>query len=106
MRESTTLLCSMFAALGVFCAIVNFMQNYSFNVLGERMTSKLRKYFFFVLLFFCEPRFLLREVYQSLLLQEIAYFDMDENNVGALTTKLATQPTYIHGLFSPIFYRY
>ena len=66
--------------LGVlsFCAM--FIQGFFFAWSGESLTKRLRS-----------------RTFDSLLLQEIAYFDDTQNNTGALCTRLATEASAVQG---------
>ena len=70
----------LFVGLGVisFCAM--FIQGFFFAWSGESLTKRLRS-----------------RAFDSLLRQEIAYFDDATNNTGALCTRLATEASAVQG---------
>ena len=70
----------LFVGLGVisFCAM--FIQAFFFACSGESLTKRLRT-----------------KAFDSLLRQDIAYFDDTENNTGALCTRLATEASAVQG---------
>ncbi|XP_046555643.1 phosphatidylcholine translocator ABCB4-like [Haliotis rubra] len=66
--------------LGVLSLITNFAQSAFFGISGENMTVRVR-----------------RNVFKSMLRQEISWFDDHKNNLGALTTRLATDASQVQG---------
>lgn len=70
-----------FVAIGGGAFIGNFFQLFMLGVSGERLTRKLR-----------------RESFRVLLKQEMGFFDEKKNAVGALTTRLATEATLVKGI--------
>ncbi len=62
-------------------AIVQFFAASLLSIAGERLTKRLRYLSF-----------------QSMLRQEIAWFDKKSNSTGALTTKLATDASEVKGV--------
>ncbi|XP_067934483.1 ATP-dependent translocase ABCB1-like [Watersipora subatra] len=64
-----------------FCtALFTLLQGFMMGLSGERMTSRLRKQFF-----------------STILKQDIGYFDKDENGIGQLTSRLATDASLVKG---------
>ncbi|OQS02150.1 ATP-binding Cassette (ABC) superfamily, partial [Thraustotheca clavata] len=63
-------------AVGMF--IVMYVQTYTFRVIAEKLTTRLRNMHF-----------------QALMRQDIGYFDQDGHTTGALTTDLATYATKV-----------
>nr|AJG01604.1 ATP-binding cassette sub-family B MDR/TAP member 1 [Dreissena polymorpha] len=70
----------MFVGVGVISLIAYFVQGYMFGRSGEYLTLRLRSMSF-----------------KAMLRQEIAFFDDHNNNVGALTTRLATDASQVQG---------
>eukprot|EP00178_Gracilaria_changii_P000812 TRINITY_DN1103_c0_g2_i1.p1 TRINITY_DN1103_c0_g2~~TRINITY_DN1103_c0_g2_i1.p1 ORF type:complete len:1314 (+),score=235.26 TRINITY_DN1103_c0_g2_i1:425-4366(+) len=71
----------LYVALGGVSFLGNFLQHSMLGISGERMTLKLRKASF-----------------RALLKQEMGFFDMKENSLGALSTRLATEATQVKGI--------
>jgi ATP-binding cassette, subfamily B (MDR/TAP), member 1 len=71
----------MFVVVGAMSLVGSTLQLGMLAVSGERLTRKLRSASF-----------------RAMLRQEIGFFDREENNVGALTTRLATDASYVKGL--------
>ncbi|KAG9407947.1 ABC transporter B member 10 [Aphanomyces cochlioides] len=71
---------SAFIFLGVAAAIfvAAFVSTYSFRIIAEKLTSRLRKMHF-----------------QALLRQEIGFFDLPGNTTGVLTTDLSSHATKV-----------
>lgn len=86
-RESrVTFLALMFVVLAVAAWISNYLYMSMNGISGERLTRKMRSLAF-----------------QALLRQEVAYFDLKENEIGNLTTRLATEATTVKGLTGDTF---
>jgi len=79
-REESVFYAGMFCILGVGTFIVNFFQGFMFGLSGERMTSRLRK-----------------KTFQAMLAQEVGWYDLPENNTGALCARLAGDAAKIQG---------
>ncbi|KAI9564998.1 ABC protein [Daphnia sinensis] len=71
----------VFLVLAVVAAIAGFVQTFTFSLAGSRLLLELR-----IL------------SYQSILNQEISWFDRPENNVGALCTRLMSDPFNIQAV--------
>jgi ABC-type multidrug transport system fused ATPase/permease subunit len=56
---------------------------YSFGVAGERLTMRLRS-----------------QAFAAILRQDVAYFDTEENSVGALCTRLSGDAAAVQGVSS------
>ncbi|GAB9470853.1 hypothetical protein Gpo141_00008086 [Globisporangium polare] len=65
-----------------YCASI-VLQNYSFAVVSERLTTRVRS-----------------KVFQAMLRQEVGWFDLDENSSGALTARLATDCAILQSMTS------
>ncbi|CAF4073550.1 unnamed protein product, partial [Adineta steineri] len=70
----------LFIGLGVLMLITNFFQSFLFAISGESLTQRLRS-----------------KIFRVLLQQDVAYFDLPENNTGALCTRLATEASAVQG---------
>lgn len=70
-----------FVGLGIAAFCGNWLRYTALGISGERLTKKLRRFAF-----------------RSLLRQEIGYFDLKENSLGALTGRLSTDAGAIKGL--------
>jgi ATP-binding cassette subfamily B (MDR/TAP) protein 1 len=66
------LLAGAFGLLAFFMVIAQFFQTYLFEIIGERMTRRIRTDYF-----------------RALLRQNIGWFDMPQNALGVLTSRLA-----------------
>jgi ATP-binding cassette subfamily B (MDR/TAP) protein 1 len=66
------LLAASFGLLAFFMVIAQFFQTYLFEIIGERMTKRIRTDYF-----------------RALLRQNIGWFDLPENALGVLTSRLA-----------------
>ncbi|CAF3161370.1 unnamed protein product [Rotaria sp. Silwood2] len=69
-----------FIGIGLITLFTMFLQSFLFAISGETLTQRLRS-----------------RIFQTLLQQEIAYFDQPENNTGALCTRLATEASDVQG---------
>ena len=70
--------CYGFVGLAVAAFVANFLQLFSFGIMGEHLTQRLRKMCF-----------------ASVLRQDIGFFDYTENASGSLTTKLAKDASLV-----------
>ncbi|XP_012936337.1 ATP-dependent translocase ABCB1 isoform X2 [Aplysia californica] len=71
----------IFVGIGVVSLVTMFIQGYFFGKSGEKLTTRLRNHTF-----------------QSMLKQDIAWYDDHKNSVGALTTRLATDASLVQGV--------
>lgn len=71
----------LYVAIGGAAFLGNFLQHASLGYSGEQMTLKLR-----------------RTAFRAILKQDMGFFDMKKNSLGALTTRLATEATAVKGL--------
>ncbi|XP_074659659.1 ATP-dependent translocase ABCB1-like [Tubulanus polymorphus] len=76
----TSLYSGLLAAIGVTSGIFQFLSTSMFAVSGESLTFRLR-----------------RMAFGSMLRQEIAWFDAEENQVGALASRLALDASHVKG---------
>ncbi|CAF4646223.1 unnamed protein product [Rotaria sp. Silwood1] len=70
----------LFMGLGFLMLFTMFFQSFLFAISGENLTQRLRA-----------------KIFQTLLKQDITYFDQPENNTGALCTRLATEASDVQG---------
>ncbi|EKX53578.1 hypothetical protein GUITHDRAFT_100562 [Guillardia theta CCMP2712] len=70
--------CYGFVGLAVAAFVANFLQLFSFGIMGEHLTQRLRKLCF-----------------ASVLRQDVGFFDYTENASGSLTTKLAKDASLV-----------
>ena len=68
-------------AIGVSILISRVVQGGMFGISGERMTKRLRA-----------------RAFETMLRQEIGWFDAKENNVGKLCTQLAVDASAVQGV--------
>jgi ATP-binding cassette, subfamily B (MDR/TAP), member 1 len=80
-KEKTNFWSAMFLCLAMGVGLATFVQLYSFTVMGERLTTRLRDMTF-----------------TNVLRQDIAWFDREENSTGAITARLATEVTLIKNI--------
>jgi ATP-binding cassette, subfamily B (MDR/TAP), member 1 len=73
--------CVMYVVVGFAALVGNVLQMGMLGISGEKLTRKMRGMTF-----------------RALLRQEMGFFDKDENAVGALTTKLATEASLVKGI--------
>lgn len=64
---------SIIFAIGAFMTILTFIQNYSFGLIGSKLTKRIRT-----------------QMFKSMLRQEIAFHEKQENRTSILTTHLLT----------------
>ncbi|XP_041365768.1 ATP-dependent translocase ABCB1-like isoform X2 [Gigantopelta aegis] len=75
-----SMFCLLLVGLAFLAFLTNLLQGFMFGKSGEELTLRLRK-----------------SAFKAMLRQEIAYFDDHKNNVGALTTRLATDASQVQG---------
>nr|QUF59434.1 ATP-binding cassette transporter Abcb1-1 [Brachionus angularis] len=79
-RDSINLYCILFAVFGVVTFISNLLQSSMFGLSGENLTKRLRS-----------------KGFETMLKQEIGWFDDADNNVGKLCTRLAVEAAAVQG---------
>ncbi|XP_073848261.1 multi drug resistance 49 isoform X1 [Musca autumnalis] len=79
-RDGANFLSYIFIGIGLVAGIGALLQTYMFNTAGVKMTTRLRNMTF-----------------QTLLKQEVAYFDDEKNSVGALCARLAGDCSNVQG---------
>ena len=77
-RHAGVMALGLYSLVGGGTALGIAMQTYSFGIIGERLTRRLR-----------------RLVFSSLVRQDAAFFDDERNSVGTLLTRLATDATLV-----------
>nr|XP_033787111.1 ATP-dependent translocase ABCB1 [Geotrypetes seraphini] len=80
MEKESIMYSLLFLALGGISFITFFLQGFTFGKSGEILTKRLRLLAF-----------------KAMLRQEIGWFDDPKNSTGALTTRLATDASQVHG---------
>ncbi|XP_057369928.1 ATP-dependent translocase ABCB1-like [Daphnia carinata] len=80
-EEITANFLCVFLVLAVVAGTAGFVQTFTFSLTGSRLLLQLRML-----------------SYQSILNQEISWFDRPENNVGALCTRLMSDPSNIQAV--------
>ena len=73
--------CLGFVGLAVATGLANFGQTAMFGVSGERLTSRLRSLLF-----------------AAIIRQDVAWFDLERNSTGVLSTKLSTDAMQVKGM--------
>ena len=81
MEKNSQLYSSLLAALGVVVGVATLCQNYFLAKAGENLTMRLRQMAF-----------------AAMLRQDIGWFDDKSNQVGALTSRLATDASLVKGV--------
>jgi ATP-binding cassette, subfamily B (MDR/TAP), member 1 len=71
----------MYVVIGAFALLGGLLQLGMLGISGERLTRKLRS-----------------KSFRAILRQEMGFFDMKENSVGSLATRLATEATLVKGV--------
>ena len=80
-REGIIFYSLSFVGIGVVAFLSNWTYSIMFATSGENMTKRIRS-----------------KCFKAMLSQDLAWFDKDENNVGTLTTRLATEAAYVQGV--------
>ncbi|CAI9088498.1 OLC1v1022834C1 [Oldenlandia corymbosa var. corymbosa] len=71
----------IFLGLAVFNFCVNVLQHYSFSVMGERLTKRVRE-----------------KLLEKLMTFEIGWFDLDENTSAAICARISTEASMVRSL--------
>ncbi|KAJ8942717.1 hypothetical protein NQ318_017016 [Aromia moschata] len=80
MRSQTNIYCLYFLILGIVTGVAMCCQMFSFSIVGERLTLRMRKIAF-----------------EAMLRQEMAWYDRKENGVGALCAQLSGDASNVQG---------
>nr|APD26550.1 ATP-binding cassette transporter subfamily B member 1-like X9 protein [Brachionus koreanus] len=70
-------------SIGILYILIEILQNFTFSLIGSKLTKQIRSLMF-----------------KSMLSQEMAYHDMENNCSNILTTQLSTSALLCRGLFS------
>ena len=81
MEKNSQLYSGLLAGLGLVVGVATLCQNYFLAKAGENLTMRLRQMAF-----------------SSMLRQDISWFDDRNNQVGALTSRLATDASLVKGV--------
>ncbi|KAJ3662142.1 hypothetical protein Zmor_006501 [Zophobas morio] len=79
-RSETNTYCIYFVIAGVASGIATFLQIFMFSLAGESLTKRLRSLMF-----------------QSMLRQEMGWYDVKDNGVGALCARLSGEAAHVQG---------
>ncbi|XP_010585594.1 ATP-dependent translocase ABCB1 [Loxodonta africana] len=79
-RQNSNLFSLLFLVLGIISFITFFLQGFTFGKAGEILTKRLRYM-----------------VFNSMLRQDVSWFDDPKNTTGALTTRLANDAAQVKG---------
>ncbi|XP_019193604.1 PREDICTED: putative multidrug resistance protein [Ipomoea nil] len=71
----------VFIGLGVFNMVTNVLQHYSFAVMGEKLTKRVRE-----------------KILEKLMTFEIGWFDQDENTSAAICARVSTEANMVRSL--------
>ncbi|KAI8976833.1 putative ABC transporter protein [Pilobolus umbonatus] len=83
--EGTNLYAFIFLIIGIAAFLGTLLKTISFETAGERFTKRFRT-----------------EIFNSLMKQEIGYFDNPENSLGALTSKLAVDSRNVNDMITKV----
>ncbi|KAG4433458.1 hypothetical protein IFR05_011062 [Cadophora sp. M221] len=81
LAAETSWWCLMFTALAIFVGLSYFILGWSANTISFHITSTYR-----------------REYFSNVLKKPISFFDAEENSIGSLTSRMATDPTQLQQL--------
>ena len=85
--------------IGTFASFFSFMSSFLFAIVGQRIVARLNIYLFFMIFFFGKLNKRLRKnLFTSITMQEIAFFD--KNKTGELTSRLSSDTQVIQGTTS------
>ncbi|KAL4584858.1 hypothetical protein LXL04_009468 [Taraxacum kok-saghyz] len=80
-RSQTIQLSFVFLTISVSSIIASVIQHYYFGVMGENLTNKIRS-----------------SIFEKIMTFEIEWFDREENNTGALCSRLSTDTLMVRNL--------
>jgi len=80
-KSEIRLYCCIFLSLAVLCFVSNLLQHYSFAIMGESLTKRVRE-----------------KMLEKLLTFEIGWFDKDDNTSAAICARLATEANMVRSL--------
>ena len=81
LQKDTQIWSLAFVGVAVFAFITGFLQNAMFGIASEKLTERIRK-----------------TAFKSILRQDIAFFDGDQNSTGSLTSNLSTDAQKVQGV--------
>ncbi|KAK9061212.1 hypothetical protein SSX86_018392 [Deinandra increscens subsp. villosa] len=82
-RDDVDKWCLIIACMGIVTVIANFLQHFYFGIMGEKMTERVRRMMFSVML-----------------RNEVGWFDDEENSANTLSMRLANDATFVRAAFS------
>lgn len=77
-RHDVRITCFLFLGASVITVPIYLLQHYYFTLMGERITARVR-----------------RSMFSAMLSNEAGWFDLEENSIGSLTSKLAGDATLV-----------
>lgn len=80
-RDDTNWYCVLFLIVGIVMGVSTFLQIYTYGVAGEWLTMRMRS-----------------RAFSSMLKQEVAWFDIKSNSVGALCARLSGDASAVQGV--------
>ena len=81
LQRDTQIWALSFVGIAVFAFITGFFQNAMFGVASEKLTERIRN-----------------TAFESILRQDIAFFDVEQNSTGALTSNLSSDAQKVQGV--------
>ncbi|KAJ7948480.1 ABC transporter B family protein [Quillaja saponaria] len=81
MKSKSRVLALIFLGIGIFAFITSILQHYSFAIMGERLTKRVRE-----------------KLLEKLLSFEIGWFDQDENTSAAICARIASEANMVRSL--------
>ncbi|RYC65973.1 hypothetical protein CHU98_g246 [Xylaria longipes] len=85
LRERVDFWALIYLVFGIAVFAIFIAQGFSFSYATEKLTHRLRE-----------------QSFRSVLRQEIAFFDQEENSIGALTSLLSSAPNDLNGVSGPV----
>lgn len=80
-RSETNKYCILFVTAGVISGIATFLQIYMYGIAGEKLTMRLRI-----------------QMFQTMMKQEIGWYDDRQHGVGALCARLSNDAAQVQGV--------
>ena len=81
LQRDTQIWALSFVGIAAFAFITGFFQNAMFGIASEKLTERIRK-----------------TAFESILRQDIAFFDVEENSTGSLTSNLSSDAQKVQGV--------
>lgn len=85
LRDRVDFWALIYLVFGIAVFAIFIAQGFSFSYATEKLTHRLRE-----------------QSFRSVLRQEIAFFDMEQNSIGALTSLLTSAPNDLNGVSGPV----